>query len=58
LKSVQDYASEIIIVDTGSTDKTIEICKAMGAVVIPYQWKDDFSQARNTGLLMQKGNGF
>jgi len=39
---------EIVIVDTGSTDKSIEIAKSHGAkVYTDYKWQDDFSAARN-----------
>ena len=38
---------EMVIVDTGSKDKTIEIAKRYGAKVYEYSWDDDFSTARN-----------
>ena len=47
LKSVKGV-DEIIVVDTGSTDKSIEIAKAAGAKVFTdYKWNDHFSEARN-----------
>lgn len=45
-----DSGWEKIVVDTGSTDKTIEIAKAHGAKVYHFEWIDDFSAARNFGL--------
>ncbi|HEX9060082.1 MAG TPA: glycosyltransferase family 2 protein, partial [Clostridia bacterium] len=50
LKSVKDFVDEMIIVDTGSTDRTIEICKSFGAQVLNFHWNGDFSEARNYGL--------
>ena len=50
LNSVQGLVDEIIIVDTGSTDKSIEIAKEFGAVVLSDPWQDDFARPRNIGL--------
>lgn len=50
LASVQNIVDEMIIVDTGSTDRTIEIAKSFGATVIESEWKNDFSEARNKSL--------
>lgn len=47
LDSVKDIVDEIIIVDTGSEDKTKEIAKLYTTKVFDFQWKDDFSLARN-----------
>jgi tetratricopeptide (TPR) repeat protein len=41
---------DIVIVDTGSIDGTIEVARAAGARVIEDAWHDDFSRARNRGL--------
>jgi len=38
---------EIIVLDTGSTDKSIEIAKSYGAKVFKDPWRDDFSYSRN-----------
>lgn len=47
LDSVKDIVDEIIIVDTGSKDKTKQIAKLYTTKVFDFQWKDDFSLARN-----------
>lgn len=50
LNSVTGIVNEILIVDTGSTDRTIEIAESYGARVIESPWCDDFSVVRNVGL--------
>jgi tetratricopeptide (TPR) repeat protein len=50
LASVQNLISEIVIVDTGSRDRTKEIASSFKAKLIDYTWNDDFSAARNISL--------
>src|SRR3989344_6100650 len=50
LNSVKDIVDEIIIVDTGSTDKTKEIALSFGAKVHNFKWIDNFSAARNESI--------
>jgi glycosyltransferase involved in cell wall biosynthesis len=50
LNSVKDLVDEIVVLDTGSTDKTPEIAKEFGAQVYHFEWCNDFSAARNTAL--------
>ncbi len=50
LESIKDIVDEIIIVDTGSTDKTVEIAKSYGAKVYYLKWNNNFSEARNESL--------
>ncbi len=47
LSSIFDVVNEIIIVDTGSIDKTIEIAKKYNARIYNFKWINDFSKARN-----------
>ncbi len=53
LKSV---VSEQIVVDTGSTDKTVELAEKMGAKVFHFEWINDFSAARNFAIDKAKGD--
>lgn len=47
LDCLKDLMDEMIIVDTGSTDKTMEIARSYGAKVYDFEWIDDFAVARN-----------
>jgi len=50
LSSVAQILDEIIIVDTGSKDRTREIARNYGAKVFDYCWDSNFSAARNVSL--------
>jgi cellulose synthase/poly-beta-1,6-N-acetylglucosamine synthase-like glycosyltransferase len=50
LKSIKDIADEIIIVDTGSTDRTVEAAKRYTDKIYFHPWEDSFSKARNQVL--------
>lgn len=52
LRSVADAVDEICIVDTGSTDRTVEIAAEFGAKVEHHPWRDDFAWAKNKALEM------
>jgi len=54
LESVRGLADEIIIVDTGSVDRSVEIAKSYGARVLRDPWQDDFARPRNIGLSLAK----
>ncbi|CAM4332774.1 glycosyltransferase [Paenibacillus alkaliterrae] len=55
LESVKDLADEMIIVDTGSTDRTIQIAEQAGAIVIQEPWEQNFSKPLNRALREAKG---
>ncbi|MCS6949265.1 MAG: tetratricopeptide repeat protein [bacterium] len=56
LQSVQGLVDEIVVVDTGSTDRTVEIAKRYGAKVVHHPWRDDFSDARNVSIQHATGD--
>ena len=56
LMSVRPVADEMIVVDTGSTDRTRDIARALGAKVFEFPWTGDFSEARNYSLTKASGN--
>lgn len=47
LDSVRAIADELVVLDTGSTDGTVEAAREAGANVFETTWQDDFSMARN-----------
>lgn len=47
---------EIVLVDTGSTDRTVEIARSFGAKVLHAAWDDDFAAPRNVGLQAATGD--
>jgi len=50
LASLRGLAAQIIVVDTGSTDRTVEMAKEFGAEIYSFAWCDDFAAARNAAL--------
>lgn len=56
LESVKDIVGEIVIVDTGSTDGTLEIANQYSAKVYQFDWISDFSAARNYSLSKCSGD--
>ncbi|WP_448163015.1 tetratricopeptide repeat-containing glycosyltransferase family 2 protein [Bacillus mobilis] len=47
LESLKDVLEEVIVVDTGSTDATKEIAKEFTDKIYDFEWKNNFSEARN-----------
>lgn len=47
LSSICRVVDEIVVVDTGSTDRTVKICEQFGAKVYHHPWENDFSKHRN-----------
>lgn len=50
LHSIRNYCDQIVVVDTGSSDRTPIIAARYGAEVYFHDWNDDFSEARNYAL--------
>lgn len=56
LQSICKSVDEIILVDTGSTDDTVEVAKSFGAKIFYLDWQDDFSAPRNLALSQATGD--
>jgi GT2 family glycosyltransferase/cytochrome c-type biogenesis protein CcmH/NrfG/predicted SAM-dependent methyltransferase len=56
LASVDGVVDEIVFVDTGSTDRTIEIAKGCGAAIYQFEWTENYSDARNEALKHATGD--
>ncbi|MEO1432319.1 MAG: tetratricopeptide repeat protein [Cyanobacteria bacterium J06633_8] len=56
LSSAKKFVNEIVILDTGSTDKTVKIAEGYGAKIHHFEWCNDFSAARNEALKYVTGD--
>lgn len=56
LRPICGLVDEIVVVDTGSSDRTKEIACDFGARVFDFPWCDDFSAARNESLRHARGD--
>jgi glycosyltransferase involved in cell wall biosynthesis len=56
LRSVKDLFDQVVVTDTGSTDRTREIAAEFGAQVIDFPWPDSFGAARNESLRHATGD--
>jgi tetratricopeptide (TPR) repeat protein len=50
IESVRALAYQVVVVDTGSTDRTVALAESLGAEVHHFEWNDNFSDARNYSL--------
>src|SRR4051812_40298341 len=50
LEAAGPAVDEIIVVDTGSSDRTVEIAESFGAKVLHHEWTGDFAAARNVSI--------
>lgn len=56
LESVKNLADEIVVVDTGSRDRTVAMAEAGGAEIRHFPWRDDFAAAKNYALDCCRGD--
>ena len=56
LDSVAGLWDELIVADTGSTDRTVDLLTAAGAQVVDFPWRNDFAAARNASLAPATGD--
>ncbi|GEM_PF-772015 len=55
LDSVLTVANQIVVVDTGSIDETVDVAKRHGAEIYYFKWCDDFAAARNASIKYARG---
>lgn len=55
LRSVQGVVDRVVVVDTGSTDRSVEIARKAGATVLFQPWQQDFSAPRNLAVAQLSG---
>jgi glycosyltransferase involved in cell wall biosynthesis len=54
LASARPFVDEIVVLDTGSTDATIDIARSYGARIGNFEWRDDFAAARNAAIALAR----
>jgi glycosyltransferase involved in cell wall biosynthesis len=50
LRSLRDIADEIVVVDTGSSDTTLDIARNQGCRIFEFPWSNDFAAAKNFAI--------
>ena len=50
IHSLRHAVEELVVVDTGSKDATVEIARSYGAKILSFPWQDHFAKARNFAL--------
>ncbi len=56
LEPLRGVVDEMIVVDTGSTDRTVEIAESFGATVVHFPWNGSFADARNASIEAASGD--
>lgn len=56
LLSLEAAADEVVLIDTGSSDRTLEIAHGLGARVFRQEWNGDYSRSRNLALDFARGD--
>lgn len=56
LACMKSLADEMVVVDTGSTDRTAELAREAGAQVYSFPWRGDFSAAKNYAIKKARGS--
>lgn len=56
LQSVEGLVNEMVVLDTGSTDGTVDLALSLGARVEHFPWVNDFSKARNAAISLCRGD--
>lgn len=56
IASLKGICQEVIVVDTGSTDNTMQVAQEAGATVLQFAWVDDFAAARNFAISHATGD--